>query len=57
MVVKRIRAVQSRIRQDLERVVVTMKRKNGIMGLDPNSGSVTKVEAYLIALGDADSLR
>ncbi len=27
------------------------------MGLDPNSGSVIKVEAYLIALGDADSLR
>jgi len=56
MVVKRIRAVQSRIRQDLEPVVVTMTKKNGIMGLDPNSGSVIKVEAYLIALGDADNL-
>lgn len=27
------------------------------MGLDPNSGLVIKVEAYLIALGDAYSLR
>ena len=57
MVMKRIQAVRSRIRQGLELVVATMKKKNGIMGLDPNSGSVIKVEAYLIALGNADSLR
>jgi hypothetical protein len=37
-------------------VLVTMKRKNGIMGVDPNFVSVIKVDAYLIALDAAESL-